>query len=254
MSQARSLVVIPTYNEIDNISRVVSAVLRQGGGYELLIVDDGSPDGTGARVRALRGEYGDRLHLLEREGKLGLGTAYLAGFAWGLARDYAYLFEMDADFSHDPADLPRLLAPLEAGEADVAIGSRYTRGGAVADWPAGRIALSYGASLYVRAATWMPVRDPTAGFKCYRREVLEGIDLDDVRFIGYAFQIEMKFRAWRLGYRLREVPITFTDRTAGQSKMSTGIVREAVLGVLQMRFAGLGGGRKGSKRVGDVVR
>lgn len=240
MSQSRSLVVIPTYNEIENIARVVPAVLGQGAGFDLLVVDDGSPDGTGDKVAELQAEFPGRLHLLERAGKLGLGTAYLDGFRWGLARDYGYLFEMDADLSHDPGDLPRLLAPLEAGEADLAIGSRYTRGGAVADWPAGRIALSYGASLYVRAATWMPVRDPTAGFKCYRRAVLEAIDLDGVRFVGYAFQIEMKFRAWRLGYRLLEVPITFTDRTAGTSKMSTGIVKEAVFGVIQMR---LGGGR-----------
>ena len=239
MPHLRSLVVIPTYNEIDNISRIVPAVLAQGDHYDLLIVDDGSPDGTGARVGELQSEFGARLHLIERAGKLGLGTAYLDGFRWGLAREYACFFEMDADFSHSPHDLPRLLAPIELGEADLTIGSRYTRGGAVADWPAGRIALSYGASLYVRAATWMPVRDPTAGFKCYRREVLEAIDLDAVRFIGYAFQIEMKFRAWRLGYRLEEVPITFTDRTAGQSKMSTGIVKEAVFGVLQMRLAGL---------------
>ena len=241
MSVPRSLVVIPTYNEIENIDRMIPAVLGQGPGYGLLVVDDGSPDGTGARVRALQGEYAGRLHLLERSGKLGLGTAYLDGFRWALERDYGYVFEMDADFSHDPRDLDRLLGPLLAGEADLTIGSRYTRGGAVADWPAGRIALSYGASLYVRAATWMPVRDPTAGFKCYRRAVLEAMDLDAVRFIGYAFQIEMKFRAWRLGYRLLEVPITFTDRTAGQSKMSKGIVKEAVLGVLQMRLSGIGG-------------
>ena len=214
-------------------------MLAQPEGFHVLIVDDGSPDGTGDRVRALQGRASGRLHLLERAGKLGLGTAYLDGFRWGLARDYAYLFEMDADYSHDPADLGRLLAPALAGEADVVVGSRYTRGGAVANWPLDRKVLSYGASLYVRAITWMPVKDPTAGFKCYRREVLEALDLDAVRFIGYAFQIEMKFRAWQRGFRIAEVPITFSDRTAGQSKMSTGIVREAILGVIQMRMSAM---------------
>ena len=237
MQEHRSLVVIPTYNEIENISRIVPAVLDQRDGFELLIVDDGSPDGTGARVQEMQADYPNRLHLLSRSGKLGLGTAYLDGFRWGLARDYDFFFEMDADFSHSPQDLPRLLAPALSGEADVVVGSRYTKGGKVANWPADRIILSYGASVYVRAITWMPVKDPTAGFKCYRRKVLETLDLDAVRFVGYAFQIEMKFRAWQKGFRIAEVPITFTDRTAGQSKMSTGIVREAVLGVLQMRLS-----------------
>lgn len=237
MAEHQSLVVIPTYNEIENIDRIIPAVMSQGEGFDLLIVDDASPDGTGARVLELKKEFGNRLHLLPREGKLGLGTAYLDGFRWGLAKDYRFLFEMDADFSHSPNDLPRLLAPALSGEADVVVGSRYTKGGKVANWPWDRIFLSYGASLYVRAITFMPVRDPTAGFKCYRREVLQAMDLNAVKFIGYAFQIEMKFRAWQKGFKIKEVPITFTDRTAGVSKMSKGIVKEAVLGVIQMRLS-----------------
>ena len=240
MSIARALVVVPTYNEIENIRLVVPAILSQGDHFEVLIVDDNSPDGTADAVRELRRDGGDRVHLLQRPGKLGLGTAYLEGFRWGLARDFAYVFEMDADFSHPPQDLARLLAPAAANDADVVIGSRYTRGGRLDNWPWDRILLSYGASVYVRAVTWMPVSDPTAGFKCYRREVLEAMDLDAVRFVGYAFQIEMKFRAWQLGFRLAEVPITFKDRLAGKSKMHTGIIREAVVGVLQMRFGRLG--------------
>ncbi len=236
MSNPRHLVVIPTYNEIENIFRIVPAVLDQVEGFELLIVDDGSPDGTGDAVRSMQAKYEGRLHLLSRAGKLGLGTAYLDGFRWGLAKGFDFLFEMDADFSHNPKDLPRLLKPALEGRADVVVGSRYTKGGKVENWPFDRIFLSYGASLYVRTITWMPVKDPTAGFKCYRREVLEAMDLDGIRFIGYAFQIEMKFRAWQLGFRVEEVPITFTDRTAGVSKMHSGIVKEAVLGVLQMRF------------------
>ncbi len=238
MQDHRSLVVIPTYNEIENIARIVGAIIAQPGGYEVLVVDDGSPDGTGAAVLALGEQHPSRVHLLAREGKLGLGTAYLDGFRWALARDYEFVFEMDADFSHDPADLNRLLVPALRNQADVVVGSRYTAGGHVENWPLNRKVLSYGASLYTRLITWMPVKDPTAGFKCYRREVLEALDLDGVRFIGYAFQIEMKFRAWQLGFRIAEVPITFTDRTAGTSKMSSGIVSEAIVGVMQMRFLG----------------
>ncbi len=236
MQDHRTLVVIPTYNEIENIARIIAAIMAQPGGYEVLVVDDGSPDGTGAAVLAAGREYMGRVHLLPRKGKLGLGTAYLDGFRWSLARDYDFVFEMDADFSHDPADLNRLLMPALRNQADVVVGSRYTAGGHVENWPMDRKVLSYGASLYTRLITWMPVKDPTAGFKCYRREVLEALDLDGVRFIGYAFQIEMKFRAWQLGFRIAEVPITFTDRTAGVSKMSSGIVREAIVGVMQMRF------------------
>ena len=244
MQDHRSLVVIPTYNEIENIDRIVGAVLAQPSGFDVLVVDDGSPDGTGAAVKALQAEHPGRVHLLERSGKLGLGTAYLDGFRYGLTEGYGFLFEMDADFSHDPADLNRLLLPALRNQADVVVGSRYTAGGHVENWPLDRKILSFGASLYTRAITWMPVKDPTAGFKCYRREVLEALDLDAIRFIGYAFQIEMKFRAWQLGYRIAEVPITFTDRVVGVSKMSTGIVKEAILGVVQMRFGG-GGKRKG---------
>jgi len=231
-----SLVIIPTYNEKENIVRMIEKVFSLGHPFHLLIVDDGSPDGTGALVKAQQLRYPGRLFLLERAGKLGLGTAYIAGFRWGLNREYEYFFEMDADFSHNPDDLLHLLEACAGGQADLAIGSRYVRGGKLINWPADRIFLSLGASLYVRFITWMPVKDPTAGFICYKRKVLETIDLNKVRFVGYAFQIEMKFAARSLGFRIAEVPITFTDRTEGVSKMSKGIVREAILGVLQMRW------------------
>lgn len=204
--------------------------------FDLLIVDDGSPDGTGQIVKSLMTEYPNRLFLEERTGKLGLGTAYIHGFKWGLKRAYEYFFEMDCDFSHNPDDLIRLYIAAKDGGADVAIGSRYVKGGKVENWPIGRILMSYFASVYVRLVLWMNVMDTTAGFKCYRRRVLETIDLDGVKFIGYAFQIEMKFRAWRKKFQLVEVPITFTDRIAGSSKMSTGIFKEAFIGVLKMRF------------------
>jgi dolichol-phosphate mannosyltransferase len=231
---AKKLVIIPTYNEIENIERMVRSVLALEGNFELLVVDDGSPDGTAETVKKLQAEFSGRLHLEERKGKLGLGTAYIHGFKWALARDYDYIFEMDCDFSHDPADLLRLLGACEKG-ADVAVGSRYTRGGKIRNWPLGRILMSYFASVYVRAVLWLPVTDTTAGFKCYRRKVLASIDLDKVRFMGYAFQIEMKYRAFKKGFRIVEVPIMFTDRVAGESKMSTKIFKEAFLGVLQMR-------------------
>ncbi len=233
-----SLVIIPTYNERENITRMVNAVFGLSQPFHLLVVDDGSPDGTGAVVRELQERYTDRLHLLERSGKLGLGTAYLDGFRWGLQRaeNYQYFFEMDADFSHDPADLIRLRAACHDGPADVAVGSRYTRGGSVENWPLDRIILSYGASLYTRMITWMPIKDPTAGFMCYSRPVLEAMNFDKIRFIGYAFQIEMKYTARKLGFKLVEVPITFVDRVAGKSKMHKSIIREAVLGVLSLRF------------------
>ena len=207
--------------------------------FHVLVVDDGSPDGTADLVRQQQQQYPDRLFLLERKGKLGLGTAYIAGFRWGLARDYQFFFEMDADFSHNPDDLMRLYDACAKQGAGVAVGSRYVKGGKLENWPFDRIFLSYGASLYVRVITFMPVNDPTAGFICYRREVLETIDLDKIRFIGYAFQIEMKFAAHLLGFKIVEVPITFTDRIEGSSKMSKNIVREAILGVLQMRYRSL---------------
>lgn len=230
-----SLVIIPTYNERENIEAIVRAVLQQPDDFHVLVVDDGSPDGTAQVVQALQKELPQQVHLLSRSGKLGLGTAYIAGFRWGLARGYDYFFEMDADFSHNPNDLPRLLEVCRS-EADVAIGSRYVRQGGLKDWPLDRILLSRGASLYTRLILWMPVADPTAGFICYRRQVLEAIDLDKIRFVGYAFQIAMKYAAYSLGFRLREVPIIFKDREKGQSKMSLRIVREAMLGVWQMRF------------------
>jgi dolichol-phosphate mannosyltransferase len=232
---SEALVIIPTYNEKENIEKMVRKVFSLPEAFDLLIVDDGSPDGTAAIVKELQKEFEGKLHIEERTGKLGLGTAYIHGFKWGLKRHYQYLFEMDCDFSHNPDDLIRLYAAAKNG-ADVAIGSRYTKGGKVENWPVGRILMSYFASVYVRMVLWMNVMDTTAGFKCYRREVLENIDLDGVKFIGYAFQIEMKYRAWRKKYKLVEVPITFIDRVLGASKMSTGIFKEAFWGVLQMRW------------------
>lgn len=231
-----NLVIIPTYNERENVEAIVRAVFGLPEIFHVLIVDDGSPDGTADIVRRMQQEFPQQLHLLERKGKLGLGTAYIAGFKWGLQQGYDFFFEMDADFSHNPADLPRLLAKCRDEGAGVAVGSRYTKGGKVENWPADRIILSYGASLYARIILWMPVADPTAGFICYRRAVLEAINLDHIRFVGYAFQIEMKFAAYTLGFKVREVPITFKDREKGQSKMSLRIIREAMLGVLQMRW------------------
>ncbi len=232
----KRVVIIPTYNEKENIARIIEAVFGLSKSFHILVVDDGSPDGTAGIVEDLRNKYPRSLFLMEREGKLGLGTAYIAGFRWGLEQGYDYLFEMDADFSHNPADLVRLSEACEERGADLAVGSRYVRGGSVKNWPWDRIFLSYGASLYVRAMTWMPIKDPTAGFICYARRVLEGIDLEKIRFVGYAFQIEMKFAAYSLGYQLEEVPITFVDRVEGTSKMNTSIVSEAILGVLQMRW------------------
>ena len=233
-----SLVIIPTYNERENIARMVETVFGLPHPFHLLVVDDGSPDGTAEVVTELQQRYPEQLHLLKRAGKLGLGTAYLDGFRWGLQRPehYQYFFEMDADFSHTPADLIRLRAACHEGPGDVAVGSRYTKGGSVKNWPLDRIILSYGASLYTRMVTWMPVKDPTAGFMCYSRPVLEAMDFDKIRFIGYAFQIEMKYTARKLGYKIVEVPIVFTDRIAGKSKMHKSIIREAVLGVLSLRF------------------
>jgi dolichol-phosphate mannosyltransferase len=234
------IVIIPTYNERENIEAIIRAVMVLPDGFNVLVVDDGSPDGTAAIVKSLQaGEFTDRLHLMERSGKQGLGRAYLAGFQWCLDHGFNYIFEMDADFSHDPNDLPRLLKRCRDEGADVAVGSRYCPGGQVKDWPFDRIFLSRGASIYTQMVLWMPVKDPTAGFKCYRRKVLETINFDQIKFVGYAFQIEMKYAAYMLGFKVSEVPITFKDREKGNSKMSLNIVQEAMLGVLQMRWWGL---------------
>lgn len=232
----KNLVIIPTYNEIENIDRMIRTVLGLPREFHLLIVDDGSPDGTAQHVKKLQIEFPGKLHLEERKGKLGLGTAYIHGFKWALAREYDFIFEMDCDFSHNPQDLIRLLEACEKN-ADVAIGSRYCKGGKINNWPLGRILMSYFASVYVRIVLWLPVKDTTAGFKCYRKIVLQNLDLDKIRFMGYAFQIEMKYKAYKKGFVLREVPIEFTDRILGVSKMSTKIFKEAFLGVIQMRFA-----------------
>jgi dolichol-phosphate mannosyltransferase len=232
---SKNLVIIPTYNEIENIDKMVRTVFSLPVDFELLIVDDGSPDGTASKVKELQKEFATQLHIEERKGKLGLGTAYIHGFKWALARNYDFIFEMDCDFSHNPADLVRLLQACENG-ADVAVGSRYCKGGKVNNWPLGRILMSYFASVYVRMVLWLPITDTTAGFKCYRKLVLEKIEIDHIKFMGYAFQIEMKYRAYKKGFKVVEVPIMFTDRVLGVSKMSTKIFKEAFLGVLQMRF------------------
>jgi glycosyltransferase, family 2 len=231
-----SVVIIPTYNERENVAQMIDTVLGLPQPFDLLIVDDGSPDGTAAIVRSLQAKYPERVFLLERAGKQGLGTAYIAGFRWALERDYAYIFEMDCDFSHPPMKLLELYRACAEQGADVAVGSRYTRGGAVKNWPLDRIAMSYGASLYVRLITGMPVKDSTAGFVCYRREVLQTMRLEEVHFKGYAFQIEMKYTAYCLGFTVVEVPITFEDRVLGTSKMNTSIFREAFTGVVKLRW------------------
>lgn len=231
----RSLVIIPTYNEKENIQDILKAVLDLEGGFEVLVVDDGSPDGTADLVKQVQIDFENRVHLLEREGKLGLGTAYIAGFKYGLENGYDYIFEMDADFSHNPKDLPRLLAACAEDGADMSVGSRYIKDGGVKNWGLDRLILSRGASLYVQFVSWMPVKDPTAGFKCYSRKVLETIDLDRIQFIGYAFQIEMKFAAYTSGFKIKEVPIIFADREKGTSKMNLSIITEAITGVIQMR-------------------
>lgn len=233
---SKNLVIIPTYNEIENIDKMVRTVFSLSRDFHLLIVDDGSPDGTAAHVKTLQKEFPVNLHIEERSGKMGLGTAYIHGFKWALARNYEFIFEMDCDFSHDPKDLVRLLEACENG-ADVAVGSRYCKGGKITNWPVGRILMSYFASVYVRMVLWIPVKDTTAGFKCYRRKVLQAIELDNIKFMGYAFQIEMKYRAFKKNFKIIEVPIMFTDRVLGVSKMSTRIFKEAFLGVLQMRFS-----------------
>jgi dolichol-phosphate mannosyltransferase len=229
------LVITPTYNEIENIENIIRKVFSLAGNFHMLIVDDGSPDGTADRVKLLQKEFPQQLHLIERSGKQGLGTAYIAGFKWAIAYGYEYVFEMDADFSHNPDDLLHLYTACKHGGADVSVGSRYTSGGKVKNWPYDRILLSYGASVYVRLITFLPVKDATAGFVCYTKKVLEALPLDEVQFIGYAFQIEMKYRAWKKGFTIKEVPITFVDRKEGASKMSKGIIKEAIYGVWKMR-------------------
>ena len=231
----KRIVIIPTYNECENVARMTDKVMSLDGEFDLLYVDDGSPDGTASIIRNKIAEYGSRVNLVERSGKLGLGTAYIAGFKWALERGYDQIFEMDCDFSHNPDDLLRLSSRLEQ-DADVVIGSRYVRGMNVVNWPLSRILISYGASFYVRAVTRMPIYDSTAGFVGYRAEVLRRINLDKVQMIGYGFQIEMKYTAWRLGFRLREESIVFTDRELGTSKMSSSIFGEAFLGVMKLPF------------------
>ncbi len=234
------VVIIPTYNEKENVENIIRAVFGLESDFSVLIIDDGSPDGTADIVKSLQKEFPDKLFIVEREGKLGLGTAYIRGFKWALEHDYQFVFEMDADFSHDPNDLVRLYQACKDG-ADLAIGSRYINGVNVVNWPMGRVLMSYFASVYVRIITRMKIMDATAGFKCYRRKVLETIQLDKVKFRGYAFQIELKFRAWKRGFNIVEVPIIFRDRTQGKSKMSGDIFQEAIFGVIKLRLMSIFG-------------
>jgi dolichol-phosphate mannosyltransferase len=237
---AESIVIIPTYNEKENIEKIIRKVFSLPMPFDILVVEDNSPDGTAEIVRRLMSEFSGKLHMEERKGKLGLGTAYIHGFKWALDKGYLYIFEMDADFSHNPDDLVRLHHACAVEKADLAIGSRYIKGVNVVNWPMGRVLMSYYASAYVRFITGMKIRDTTAGFKCFTRRVLETIELDRIRFTGYAFQIEMKFTAWKHGFKIKEVPIIFTDRTEGQSKMSKGIFREAIFGVISMKMKSWG--------------
>lgn len=239
MNESDSIVIIPTYNEKENIEKIIRAVFALEKCFHILVIDDGSPDGTAAIVKGLmQQEFTDRLFLIERTGKLGLGTAYIAGFRWGLAQGYDYIFEMDADFSHAPSDLPRLYSACADDGYDLAIGSRYISGVNVVNWPMGRVLMSYFASKYVRFITGFKVHDTTAGFKCYRRRVLETIDLDAIRFKGYAFQIEMKFTTYKCGFKIKEVPVIFVNRVEGVSKMNSGIFGEAFFGVMRLRWDG----------------
>jgi dolichol-phosphate mannosyltransferase len=233
------VIIIPTYNEKENIANIVTTIFALNQGYHILVIDDGSPDGTAQIVKDLQLVYPDQLFLEQRKGKLGLGTAYIHGFKWSIAKGYAFIFEMDADFSHRPIDLDRLYHACKNEGADVAVGSRYVPGGKIENWPWDRRFYSQGGALYTKLITWMPVNDPTAGFVCYRKEVLETIDLDEIKFVGYAFQIEMKFAAWKLGFTIKEVPITFADRKLGSSKMNKGILKEGVLGVLKIQWQSL---------------
>lgn len=230
------IVIIPTYNEKENISRIIETVFALNQGYHILVVDDGSPDGTADIVKALMLQFPGQLFIEERKGKLGLGTAYIHGFKWSLEKGYQFIFEMDADFSHNPADLERLYNACKYDGAGLSIGSRYVPGGKTENWPLDRKIYSKGGAFYTKLITWMPVQDPTAGFVCYKREVLDAINLNEISFVGYAFQIEMKFTAWKLGFKIKEVPITFIDRRIGVSKMSKGIIKEGVLGVLKIQW------------------
>ena len=231
-----NLIIIPTYNEIENIENIIQKIFSLDELFEILIIDDGSPDGTAQNVKELQREFSNKLFLEERTGKLGLGTAYIHGFKWALEKDYEFVFEMDADFSHDPDDLPRLLEACKENGGDLAIGSRYVKGVNIVNWPMSRLLMSYFASKYVKTITGMPIHDSTAGFKCYKRKVLEKINLDKIEFVGYAFQIEMKFKAWKHGFNIIEVPVIFTDRQEGNSKMSGGIFYEALFGVIKMKI------------------
>lgn len=230
------IVIIPTYNEKENIENIIRAVFGLEKKFHVLVIDDGSPDGTASIVKGLQSEFAQRLFIVERQGKLGLGTAYICGFKWAIEHKYDFVFEMDADFSHNPTDLPKLYAACTQGGADVAVGSRYCNGVNVVNWPLGRVLMSYGASMYVRFVTGMEVQDTTAGFKCYRREVLETIELDKIHFKGYAFQIEMKYTAHKCGFRIAEVPIIFINRVLGSSKMNSSIFGEALFGVLKLKW------------------
>ena len=232
----KKIIIIPTYNEKENIEKIIRAVFGLDGEYHIIVIEDGSPDGTGEIVKRMQKEFPERLFMIERSGKQGLGTAYIAGFKWAVAHEYDYIFEMDADFSHNPEDVPRLYAACAEGGADLAIGSRYCNGISVINWPIGRVIMSYYASVFVRTVLNMRIFDTTAGFKCYRRKVLETIDLDNIRMKGYGFQIEMKYTTHKLGFKIAEVPIIFVDRKEGTSKMSSGIFGEAFWGVLKMKF------------------
>ena len=242
MEPGKSVVIIPTYNEKENIEAIIRAVMALEDKFDILVIEDGSPDGTADIVkRLMAGDFKGRLHIIERTGKLGLGTAYITGFKWAIEQKYDFIFEMDADFSHDPKDVPRLLKEVRDNGYDVAIGSRYITGVNVVNWPMGRVLMSYYASKYVQFVTGIPVNDTTAGFKCYRRKVLETINLDAIRFKGYAFQIEMKFTAYKLGFKIKEVPVIFVNRELGTSKMSGGIFGEALFGVIKLRLASMFG-------------
>ena len=239
----RKIIIIPTYNEKENIEKIIRAIFALEGDYHIIVIEDGSPDGTGRIVKTLQEEFPDRLFMIERAGKQGLGTAYITGFKWATGHGYDYIFEMDADFSHNPEDVPRLYKACKEEGADLAIGSRYCNGISVINWPIGRVIMSYFASVFVRKVLNMEIYDATAGFKCYSRKVLEAIDLDQIRMKGYGFQIEMKYTAYKLGFRIKEVPIIFVDRKEGSSKMSSSIFGEAFWGVIRMRFRKIKGRR-----------